>query len=139
MKIGFLNTRWVLAIAAAAAIAMWPVWIGKGSTSPHKDQPVGEPAKLDFSLKDAEGKTVKLSDYRGRPLILNFWATWCGPCKVEIPAFIELVDKYRDEKLTVLGISVDDSSEDLRQFAIDYKMNYPVLVGLGQDELQETY
>ena len=124
----------MLAIVAAAGIAMFPAWIGTSSTTPK-----GELARLDFSLKDMDGKTIKLADYKGRPLVVNFWATWCGPCKVEIPAFIELVDKYRDDQLTVLGISVDDSPEDLRQFAAEYKMNYPVLIGQGQDELQEVY
>jgi thiol-disulfide isomerase/thioredoxin len=71
--------------------------------------------------------------------VLNFWATWCGPCKTEIPAFVELVDEYKEQKFTVLGVSVDDSPEDLRRFAVEYKMNYPVLVGLGQDKLAETY
>jgi cytochrome c biogenesis protein CcmG/thiol:disulfide interchange protein DsbE len=96
-------------------------------------------AKLDYTLKDIDGKDVRLADYKGRPLILNFWATYCGPCKTEIPIFVELVEKYRDQKLAILGISIDDSVEDLRPFAADYKMNYPVLVGLGHDALLEQY
>jgi peroxiredoxin len=133
---GFPTMRWVLAVVAAAGIALWPVWI---TSTPADPVVVGNAANLDFSLKDLDGKTVKLADFKGRPLILNFWATWCGPCKQEIPAFIELVEKYREEQLTVLGISVDDSPDDLREFVADYKINYPVLVGLGQDALQETY
>lgn len=122
--------RWLLAGAAAAAIAMWP-----GCAQKH----TGDLANLDFVLKDMHGKDVRLADFKGRPIILNFWATWCGPCKVEIPAFVELVDKYQSQQLTVLGVSVDDSPEDLQKFAQEYKMNYPVLVGLGQDRLQELY
>jgi len=133
---GFPTMRWLMAVVAAAGIALWPVWI---TSTPAGHVPVGDAAKLDFSLKDMNGNTVKLADFKGRPLILNFWATWCGPCKVEIPAFVELVDKYRDDQLTVLGISVDDAPEDLRAFATDYKINYPVLIGMGQDELQEVY
>jgi len=124
--------RWAAALALAGVLAMWPACAVE-------DPPPGDLARLDFTLKDMHGKDVKLSDYAGRPLVVNFWATWCGPCKAEIPALVELVDKYRDQKLAVLGISVDDSPEDLRQFATQYKMNYPVLVGLGHDELQETY
>lgn len=101
--------------------------------------PAGPPANLDFTLKDMHGKDVRLSDFRGRPLIINFWATWCGPCKAEIPALVELTRKYEAEGLTVLGISVDDMPDELLRFAGDYKMNYPVLVGRGQDKLQETY
>lgn len=100
---------------------------------------VGAVAKLDYTLKDLDGKDVTLADFRGRPVVLNFWATYCGPCKTEIPIFVELVEKYRDRKLAILGISIDDSVEDLRPFAAQYKMNYPVLVGLGHDELMERY
>jgi thiol-disulfide isomerase/thioredoxin len=85
------------------------------------------------------GKDVNLASFRGQPIILNFWATWCGPCKAEIPALIELADRYKAQHLTVLGVSVDDSPEDLRQFAAEYKMNYPVLVGLGHDDFQAKY
>lgn len=128
-----MGTRWVLAVVAAAAIAVWPAWL---STQPRTS---GEAANLDFTLKDMHGADVRLADFKGRPIILNFWATWCGPCKAEIPALVALADKYKAEKLTVFGISVDDSPEDLRRFAADYKMNYPVLVGLGHDKFQETY
>jgi thiol-disulfide isomerase/thioredoxin len=96
-------------------------------------------ADLDFTLKDMDGRVVRLSDYKGRPLILNFWATWCGPCRQEIPAFVELAEKYKARNLTVLGVSVDDRPEALRAFAAQFKINYPLLVGLGEDRLQETY
>jgi peroxiredoxin len=96
-------------------------------------------AKLDYTLKDMEGRDVRLADYKGRPLLLNFWATYCGPCKTEIPIFVELVEKYKEQKLAIIGISIDDSVEDLRPFAAEYKMNYPVLVGLGHDDLMEQY
>lgn len=124
-----------MAAVAAAAIATWPAC----ATSEVEPAPSGEAANLDFTLKDMDGKEVHLASFRGKPLILNFWATWCGPCKIEIPAFVELVEQYRQQQLTVLGVSVDDAPEDLKKFAADYKMNYPVLVGLGQDALQETY
>jgi cytochrome c biogenesis protein CcmG/thiol:disulfide interchange protein DsbE len=128
-------SRWARAAVVAVAVALVPTWAILSSPA-HVD---GELAPLDFTLQDMNGNDVTLSDFRGRPLIVNFWATWCGPCKHEIPAFVELVDKYRDQGFTVLGISVDDSPEDLRPFAAEYKMNYPVLVGLGHDELQELY
>lgn len=122
--------RWAVAVGLAAALAVWPAGCA---------QPEGEMAKLDYTLKDMNGNDVRLSDYKGRPMLINFWATWCAPCRHEIPAFVELVEKYRDQKFIVLGISVDDKAEDLRTFAEEFKMNYPVLVGLGHDELQEHY
>jgi peroxiredoxin len=125
----------VAALVVAMAVAMWPACMQK----PTPTAPAGDQANLDFVLKDMNGAEVRLADFKGRPLVLNFWATWCGPCKVEIPAFVELVEQYKDQRLAVLGISVDDSPEDLRKFAEEFKMNYPVLVGLGQDTLQETY
>jgi peroxiredoxin len=123
--------RGILALAAAVAVAMIPA-CASSEVEP------GD-ASLNFTLKDMNGHDVNLASFRGKPIILNFWATWCGPCKSEIPALIQLVDQYKSQGLTVLGVSVDDSPEDLRRFAAEFKMNYPVLVGLGQDALQEKY
>jgi len=88
-----------------------------------------KPASLGFTLKDMHGKDVRLSDFKGKVILLNFWATWCGPCKYEIPAFVELQAKYKDQGFVVLGVSTDDSPDKLRTFANQYKMNYPVLQG----------
>ena len=124
--------RWVVAVALAAGIASWP------ACSPEPERPV-EHANFDFTLKDMQGNDVRLADYTGRPLIVNFWATWCAPCKHEIPIFVELVEKYKDQQFTILGISTDDPAEDLRPFAAEFRMNYPVLVGLGNDALLDAY
>jgi len=132
--------RWVRAGAVALAVAAWPACaMDTDRTPPAVATPGAETARFDFKLKDMNGNDVDLADYKGRPVIVNFWATWCGPCKLEIPAFVDLVNKYKDKNFTVLGISVDDSPEDLQKFAAEYKMNYPVLVGLGHDDLQEAY
>lgn len=127
--------RLLLAIVTAATIASMP----SCASSEVEHGPAPNAANLAFTLKDMNGKEVNLASFRGKPIVLNFWATWCGPCKAEIPALIELVDKYKANELTVLGVSVDDSPEDLKKFAAEYRMNYPVLVGLGQDEFQEKY
>jgi len=116
---------------------MWPACTSSEVDPPAA--PAGNAANLNFTLKDMHGAEVNLASFRGRPIILNFWATWCTPCKAEIPALVELVERYKREQLTVLGVSVDDAPEDLKKFAAEYKMNYPVLIGLGQDKLQETY
>jgi thiol-disulfide isomerase/thioredoxin len=97
-----------------------------------------KPANLDFTLKDLDGKEVALSSFKGKVLLLNFWATWCGPCKAEIPGFVELQDKYRND-LTIIGYSVDDDAPKARAFAEQYKMNYPVLLGEGREDVQDAY
>ena len=84
-------------------------------------------AKFDFVLKNEHNVPVKLSDYKGKVVLLNFWATWCGPCKLEIPDFVELYDQYKDKGFVILGVSVDDSPEQLQAFMKEYGMNYPVL------------
>ena len=94
----------------------------------------GERADLSFTYKDMHGRDVRLSDYAGKPLVINLWATWCGPCRLEMPQLVDLAARYKDRGLTILGISVDDTPEDIRAFAKEFDVNYPLLVGLGQDE-----
>lgn len=90
----------------------------------------GKPAP-DFSLASLDGKaTLKLSDYKGKAVLLNFWATWCEPCKIEMPWFVQLESKYAAEGLQVVGVAMDDSGErEIAQFAKDMGVNYPVLIG----------
>jgi len=89
------------------------------------------PTAPDFSLKDLSGQTVTLEQYRGKVVLLDFWATWCPPCRMTIPMLIKLQDKYRDDGLVILGISIDDpqqiTDKDLRYFIKMNKINYPVL------------
>ncbi len=89
-----------------------------------KDDP---PMAPDFTLKDLNGNEITLSDYEGKMLVLNFWATWCPPCRAEIPDFIEVYSEYKDKGLEILGVSVDQASPDqVRQFVDRNEMNYPV-------------
>jgi thiol-disulfide isomerase/thioredoxin len=154
------NARWLVASAAALGLGLAAIpFISNnvGGTAAGVTAPAGESDKvkaateagictakpktapLDFVVKDMNGADVKLADYKGKVVMLNFWATWCGPCKVEIPMFTELQTKYKDQGLAFLGISVDDSPEQLRPFAQDYRMNYPVLVGDGRDDVQNAF
>lgn len=98
-----------------------------------------KPANLDFTMKDIEGKDVSLQSFKGKVILLDFWATWCGPCKVEIPHFIEFQKKYGEKGFQVVGISVDDPVDKLAPYVKEMGMNYPVLQGLGHDDVQDAY
>ena len=97
------------------------------------------PADLSFTLQDVAGNDVLLSDYLGKVILLDFWATWCAPCRIEIPGFIELLDQYELEGFAVLGISIDDSVESLEFYMEEMAMDYPVLIGAGRDDVKDSY
>ena len=99
---------------------------------------VGADAPLHFTLKDMNGVDVKLASFKGKVILINFWATWCGPCRVEIPYLIELQNQYKDD-LVILGVSVDDTAEKMRPYATSMQINYPLLLGLGREDMQDAY
>ncbi len=85
----------------------------------------------DFTLKDLSGKNVSLSDYKGKVIVLDFWATWCGPCRMEIPSFIELQNTYKDD-IVIVGVSLDQGGPAaVEPFAEKNGINYPILYGNG--------
>jgi peroxiredoxin len=114
-------------------IAALVVWIALRRPSA---PPVGRAGELrpapDFSLTDLAGKKLRLSDYRGHVVLLDFWATWCDPCKREIPHFVEMQNRYGPQGLQVIGISMDDDEKLAREFQEQFKMNYPVAIGSAE-------
>ena len=92
----------------------------------------------DFTLQSLDGKTVHLSDYRGKAVVLNFWATWCGPCKIEMPWFVDLQKQYGPAGVQFLGVAMDDAStKDIAEFAQSMNVNYPILI--GKEAVGEAY
>ena len=92
----------------------------------------------DFTLKDGDGAAVKLSDYRGKVVLLNFWATWCGPCALEIPWFEEFQQQYKSKGFEVVGVSMDeDGWSAIKPYVVSHKVNYRVL--LGNDSVSQLY
>jgi cytochrome c biogenesis protein CcmG/thiol:disulfide interchange protein DsbE len=145
-----MKIRWIAAAAAALALAL--VTVPAMLNGSHDDEagsvaaPDGSApsckashgtAKLNFKLKDMNGATVNLADYKGKVILLNFWATWCGPCKVEIPEFIRAYEAHKDRGFVVLGVSIDDTPDQLKAFAAQYKVNYPML--LNQEDVEQEY
>lgn len=103
----------------------------KKKVSPYPDAP-------NFSLKDLENNDVQLSDYKGKVVFVNFWATWCGPCRAEIPYFIDLVNKYDKDGFVVLGIALDPREfTKVPDFVKKIGINYPVL--FDQSGVSEVY
>ena len=136
-------TKWKLLAGAMLAVALVGglyflnrYWISPAVRTQGKisgDHPLAP----GFSLTDITGKPLKLSDFQGQVVMLDFWATWCGPCRIEIPGFVQLQTQYGGQGLAIVGISMDDDSQPVVEFYKELHMNYPVAV--GNDRLGELY
>jgi cytochrome c biogenesis protein CcmG/thiol:disulfide interchange protein DsbE len=133
-----LKTWTVLALLAAS---VWMVSCAKqdggAGAAKLKDESARNEA-ADFELEDASGQKMKLSDLRGKVVLLNFWATWCTPCKIEIPWFVEMEREFKDQGFAVVGVSMDeDGWEAVKPFMADMKVNYRMV--LGTEEMAQLY
>jgi thiol-disulfide isomerase/thioredoxin len=137
-----------LAVIAAIAAVIW--WLeyrdDGGAVSPRGERygPVALPAALvppaadvspqkgdlapDFLLERLEGGELRLSEFRGKAVVLNFWATWCAPCRKEIPLLIEAYDRYRDQGLVVIGLNLQEGKSIIEPYARDFGMEFPIAV-----------
>ena len=144
--------RWLVAASAVTALVYTMVpslpspaadleALARGTDDPAACPANAKKANLNFTVTDMNGEKVSLASFKGKVLVLDFWATWCPPCKAEIPGFVELQDAYGQKGLQFIGVSVDaeDTTAMLKDFAAQYKMNYPVLVGGDRDDLQDAY
>jgi thiol-disulfide isomerase/thioredoxin len=129
----FVKTKRIItgvALGLAAAIGLFFVnryWISPATTRAVKLDG-NHPAAPEFSLTSLEGQSIDLKDYRGKVVLLDFWATWCGPCRMEIPGFVALQKKYADQGFRVIGVSMDDGPSPVRDFYKEFNMDYPVVM-----------
>ncbi len=128
-------TRRSLALALAAA-PLLAIGCSRSSSRPHVRSENERKEAPDFNLKDVNGRPVKLSDFKGKVVLLNFWATWCGPCKVEIPWFIDLEQRFKDRGFAVIGIATDEEGwEVVKPYIERKKVNYRVVIS-GSDTME---
>jgi peroxiredoxin len=134
-----MSKGWMRLAASAAILAVTGCAAVRDTATVEGCAPDAKPANLNFTLEDMNGNDIVLSAHKGDVILLDFWATWCGPCKFEIPGFIELYTTYREQGLQVLGFSVDDPVSALQEYATQMKMNYPVLVGEGREDVLDAF
>lgn len=139
-----MNRRWIIAGVCALGLGLAAVpFIPSGTQTTgarleHCDAKA-TPANFNFTVPDMHGNDVRLSEYKGKVVMMNFFATWCGPCKYETPFFVELQDEYRDQGVTFVGVQIEDDPQLLKPFAEEYAVNYPMLVANDRTDLQEAY
>ena len=137
MKRNPLILFFIAAVVAAMLFAGIRIARNNRANGSANGQLIGNVAP-DFILQTLDGKNLKLSDLRGKAVMLNFWATYCGPCKIEMPWFVELQEEYGPQGFQIVGVANDDAStEDIAKFAKEMGVNYPIL--LGKESVGQSY
>ena len=145
-----MTLRWIMAGTAALALALLtlPVDPSSGPAHTHAEEAgftteacdvEARPADFNFQVQDMNGEEFDFESLKGKVVLLNFWATWCGPCKVEVPWFVEFLDEYGDDGLAVVGVSIDDTADKIQEFSAEYDVDYPMLVGVDREDVQESF
>jgi len=123
-----VSQRKLLIVAIVVSVALTIFFFERSPHASKSGVTPGNPAP-DFTLPQLNGASLQLSTYRGKIVLLDFWATWCEPCRQEIPAFVDLQNKYGAQGLQIVGVSMDDGPEPVQIFCQHFKMNYPVVMG----------
>ena len=124
---------------ASACVLTIAAFMAGACRSSDAEPPLEAPPNLEFTLKNDIGEDVRLADFKGRPLVITFWATWCTSCKRQMPYLNEFSRTMADRGLVVLGITVDDTVDQLREFLTSADVNYEMLLGTDQDDLKREY
>ncbi len=128
----------VLVALVAAAMLYFGFHMARRSGPAHPLGIAQNTLAPNFTLESLDGKNMSLADFRGKAVLLNFWATWCGPCKIEMPWFVEMQNEYGPQGFQIVGVAMDESSkEDIAKFAKEMGVNYPVL--LGKEAVGDEY
>lgn len=133
------NPLALLFVAVVAAVMLFIGFHMARRNGPDAPSVLGKSTPApDFTLEKLDGGNMKLSDLRGKAVLLNFWATWCGPCKIETPWLVEMQQQYGSQGLQIVGVAMDNSGkDDIAKFAKDMGMNYPIL--LGKEAVGDEY
>src|SRR5438067_4305229 len=122
--------------SAAAVLLAYVVAIAPVQAAPRRNTLLNKPAP-GLARTTFDHQNVDLAGLRGRVVLLNFWATWCAPCQIEMPRFVHWQEKYMDDGLSILAVSMDDDSEPVKAFAGKLRLNYPVV--MGDEKLGRAY
>jgi len=135
-----MNAEWISRLRSACLIGLLLIGLTGleiASAFAQEASSARTPAP-DWKLTDLNGKRVSLSDFSGKVVILDFWATWCMPCRIEIPHFVELQKQYGAKGLAVIGVSLDEQGPDVvKRFVKQVGVNYPILI--GNEKIAEKY
>jgi cytochrome c biogenesis protein CcmG/thiol:disulfide interchange protein DsbE len=125
MSLSRLRSRYVYILLVFLSLMIYWYWSNSG---PGGSGRTGRSAPQ-FSLQNLDGRTVSLKDYGSKVIVVDFWATWCGPCRMEIPQLNQLYLNNRTKGLEIIGISMDDETDVVKQFLLKTRVDYPVVMG----------
>jgi glutathione peroxidase-family protein len=136
-----MSGRWIATVFGVGLLAILsPLWPTQSQAADGVACDANaKPANLNFTMKDVNGKDTTLTAYKGKVLLVDFWATWCGPCRVEIPGFVDLYEKYKSQGFEIVGLLTEDEMTNVPAFAKQFAMNYPVLNADQRDDVEDAF